>query len=76
MNREDQLQWEARWARPAAIAAVLAGAMLLVSATLFFPKDRKGIERNPDLLLSIHEQSGSYLRPARARCHCRASAAV
>jgi hypothetical protein len=64
VNREEQLQWEARWARPAAIAAVLAGAMLLVSATLFFPKDRKGIERNPDLLLSIHEQSGSYLASA------------
>lgn len=64
MNREEQLQWEARWARPAGIAAVLAGAMLLVSATLFFPKDRKGIERNPDLLLSIHEQSGSYLASA------------
>jgi hypothetical protein len=64
VNRDDQLRWEARWARPAAIAAFLAGAMLLVSATLFFPKDRKGIERNPDLLLSIDEQSGAYLASA------------
>lgn len=64
MNREEQLQWEARWARPAAIAAFLAGGMLLVSALLFFPKDREGIERNPDLLLSIDEQSGGYMASA------------
>lgn len=64
MNRDQQLQWEARWARPVAIAAILAGVMLLVGATLFFPKDRKGIERNPDLLLSIDEQSSGYLASA------------
>jgi hypothetical protein len=64
VNRDEQLQWEARWARPAAIAAFLAGGMLLVSAMLFFPKDREGIERNPDLLLSIDEQSGSYMASA------------
>ena len=64
MNRDEQLQWEARWALPAAIAAFLAGAMLLVSALLFFPEDRKGIERNPDLLLSIDEQSGGYMASA------------
>jgi len=64
VSREEQLQWEARWARPAAGAAFLAGALLLVSALLFFPKDREGIERNPDLLLSIDEQSGGYLASA------------
>ncbi len=64
MNREEQLQWEARWGRPAAIAAFLAGGMLLVSAMLFFPEDREGIERSPDLLLSIDEQSGGYLASA------------
>jgi hypothetical protein len=64
VNREEQLQWEARWGRPAAIAALLAGGMLLVSAMLFFPEDRPGIERNPDLLLSIDEQSGGYLASA------------
>jgi hypothetical protein len=64
VNRDEQLQWEARWARPVAIAAFLAGVMLLVGATLFFPKDREGIERNPDLLLSIDEQSGAYLASA------------
>jgi hypothetical protein len=64
VNRDEQLQWEARWARPVAIAAFLAGGMLLVSALLFFPKDRAGIERHPDLLLSIDEQSGGYLASA------------
>jgi hypothetical protein len=64
VNSDEQLQWEARWARPAAIAAFLAGGMLLVSATLFFPEDREGIERNPDLLLSIDEQSGGYMASA------------
>jgi hypothetical protein len=64
VNRDEQLQWEARWGRPAAFAAFAAGAMLLVNATLFFPKDRKGIETTPDLLLSIHEQSGGYMASA------------
>lgn len=64
MNREEQLQWEARWGRPAGIAAIVAGAMLLVSAMLFFPEDREGIERNPDLLLSIDDQAGSYMASA------------
>lgn len=64
MNRDEQLQWEARWGRPAAIAAFLAGGMLLVSGLLFFPEDREGIERNPDLLLSIDEQSGAYMASA------------
>src|SRR5688572_6471805 len=38
--------------------------MLLVSAMIFFPEDRKGIERGPDLLLSIDDQSGAYLTSA------------
>ena len=64
MSRDDQLRWEARWARPAAAAAFAAGLLLIVSATIFFPKDRKGIEHAPDLLLSIHDQSGAYLSSA------------
>jgi hypothetical protein len=64
VNREEQLQWEARFGLPAAIAAFVAGAMLLVSGLLFIPDDRKGIEPNPDILLSIHEQSGGYLTSA------------
>ena len=64
MTRDDQLQWEARWAVPAAVASFGAAVLLVVSATLFFPKDRKGIGRSPDLLLSIDEQSGAYLASA------------
>ena len=64
MNRDEQLQWEARWGRPAAAAAFLAGAAQLVSALVFFPKDRKGVEATPDFLLSIDENSGAYLTSA------------
>ncbi len=64
MNREDQLQWEARWGLPAALAAFVAGAMLLVSGLLFVPKDREGIESNPDFLLSVNEQTGPYVTSA------------
>ena len=61
MTRDQQLQWEASWARPAGIAAILSALLLLVSAMAFFPKDRKGIEANPDLLLSIDQNNGAYL---------------
>lgn len=61
MTRDEQLRWEARWARPAGIASIVSALLLIVSAMVFFPKDRKGIEPNPDLLLSIDEQSGGYL---------------
>ena len=64
MNREDQLQWEAHWGLPAALAAFAAGAMLLVSGLLFVPKDREGIESNPDFLLSVNEQTGPYVTSA------------
>jgi hypothetical protein len=64
VNREDQLQWEARWGLPAAIAAFAAGAVLLVSGLLFVPKDREGIESNPDFLLSVDEQTGPYVTSA------------
>ena len=61
MTRDDQLQWEARWAVPAAIASFLAALLFIVSASRFLPKDRKGTGRVADLLVSIDEQSGSYL---------------
>ena len=64
MTRDDQLQWEARWAVPAAVASFGAAVLLVISATLFFPKDRKGIGRAPDLLLSIDDQSGAYIASA------------
>jgi hypothetical protein len=61
VNRNDQLQWEARWARPAAGAAFASAVTLLVSSMAFIPDDRPGIERNPDFLLSIDERPGAYL---------------
>lgn len=64
MSRADQLQWEARWALPAAVAAIVSALSLVVSAMVFLPKDREGVERSPDLLLSIDEQSGGYLASA------------
>jgi hypothetical protein len=64
VTRDEQLQWEARWAVPAGIASFGAAVLLVISATLFFPKDRKGIGRAPDLLLSIDDQSGAYLASA------------
>jgi hypothetical protein len=64
VTKDDQLQWEGRWALPAAVASIAAGLSLLVSAMVFFPEDRKGIQRSPDLLLSIHENSGAYLASA------------
>jgi hypothetical protein len=64
VTRDQQLEWEAKWSRPAAGASIAAGLMLLVSAMIFFPEDRPGIERAPDLLLSIDEQSGAYLTSA------------
>jgi hypothetical protein len=64
VTNDDQLGWEARWGRPAAIAAFAAALLLVISATIFFPEDRKGIDRAPDLLLSIDDQSGAYLASA------------
>lgn len=64
MTRDQQLEWEARWSIPVAAASFAAGLMLLIGAMLFFPEDREGIERAPDLLLSIDEQSGAYLASA------------
>jgi hypothetical protein len=61
---QDQLQWEARWAVPAAIASFGAAVLLVISATIFFPEDRKGIGRAPDLLLSVDDQSGAYIASA------------
>jgi hypothetical protein len=64
VNREQQLEWEARWRLPAAMAAFVAGLMLLVSGLIFVPENRKGIESNPDFLLSVDEQSGAYVAAA------------
>jgi hypothetical protein len=60
VNREQQLEWEARWGRPAGAAAIVAALLFLVSGFIFPPDDRKGIEAYPDALLSIDERPSSY----------------
>jgi hypothetical protein len=60
VNREEQLQWEARWGRPAGIAAIVAALLFLISGFVFPPEDRDGIEPYPDALLSIDERTNAY----------------
>lgn len=60
MNREEQLGWEARWGRPAGIAAIVAALLFLISGFVFPPEDREGIEPYPDALLSIDERPDAY----------------
>jgi hypothetical protein len=60
VNRDEQLGWEARWGRPAGVAAIVAALLFLVSGFVFPPEDRDGIETYPDALLSIDERPGSY----------------
>ena len=63
MTKEEQLTWEARWARPAAISALLAGMLLLAHLLLLQTglEDRPRIEPLPDFLLSIDDRSGTFL---------------
>jgi hypothetical protein len=60
VTREEQLQWEARWAGPAGIAAIVAALLLLLSGFVFQSDDRPGVEAYPDVLLSVNEDPGTY----------------
>jgi hypothetical protein len=64
VTREEQLSWEARWGRPVALVTFLAGLLTLFSTTRFIPKNRKGVEATPDLLLSIHDDHSGYVTAA------------
>jgi hypothetical protein len=63
VSKEDQLQWEARFGRPAAFAAFAAGLFLLggtfVLQSIF--KDRAGVKPLPDFLLSVNDKPGTLL---------------
>ena len=63
MSDQDQLQWEARAGRPAAVAAFAAGFLLLagtfVLQSIF--KDRPHVEPLPDFLLSANDKPGTLL---------------
>jgi hypothetical protein len=66
VSDQDQLQWEARFARPAAIAAFAAG-LLLMGGTVALQSifdDRERVEPLPDFLLSINESPGTLLTSA------------
>jgi hypothetical protein len=63
VSNQDQLQWEARFSRPAAIAAFGAGLCLMggtVALQSIF-EDRERVEPLPDFLLSINEAPGTLL---------------
>ena len=63
MSDEDQLQWEARLGRPAAVAAFAAGFLLLAGTLVSFSgyKDRPHISRVADSLLSVNDNPGSWI---------------
>lgn len=63
MSKQDQLEWEARWARPAAGAAFVAAVLLLAQVLLLqtVVEDRAGIEPIPDFLLSVDENPALLL---------------
>jgi hypothetical protein len=62
VSTEDQLTWEARLGRPAALAAFAAGALLFAGTIvlLSIPEGRNGVEPRPDFLLSIDQSPGSF----------------
>jgi hypothetical protein len=61
---EAQLQWEARWARPAALAAFAAGVMLVAGTGLLLsiPQDRgPRVDSRPNFLLSVNDSPASLI---------------
>jgi hypothetical protein len=63
VSNEAQLAWEARWGRPAALAA-FAAALMLVAGTvvlLSIPEDRARVQSRPDFLLSVNDSPGSLI---------------
>jgi hypothetical protein len=63
VTNEEQLQWEARFGRPAAVAAFAAGLLLIASAVILraLLEDREGIEGWADALLSVDESPGTLV---------------
>jgi hypothetical protein len=60
---QEQLTWEARLGRPAALAAFAAGALQLAGSIVFqsMLDNREGIEPLPDYLLSVNESPGTLV---------------
>ena len=64
MSDQDQLQWEARFGRPAAISAFVAGLLLLAGTFVLqsaIEDHGQGIRALPDFLLSIDEHPGTLV---------------
>jgi hypothetical protein len=63
---QDQLTWEARLGRPAALAAFAAGLLLLAGTVVFqsMLENRPGVEALPDFLLSVNESPGTLMAQA------------
>jgi hypothetical protein len=63
VSNQEQLEWEARYGRLAAISAFLAGFLLLAGTftlqSIF--EDRKRVEALPDFLLSINDAPGKMV---------------
>jgi hypothetical protein len=63
VSTKDQLEWEARFGRPAALAA-FAGGLLLLAATIVLQsmlEDRDGVDPLPDFLLSVAESPNTLI---------------
>jgi hypothetical protein len=63
VTKEQALQWEAKWARPAALAAFFAAVLLIAQIVLLqtVVEDRAGVEAIPDFLLSVDENPATLL---------------
>jgi hypothetical protein len=66
VSKQQQLEWEARLGRPAALAAFAAGLFLLTGTVLLqtMLEDRERIEALPDFLLSANDSPGTMVGQA------------
>jgi hypothetical protein len=63
VSNDEQLQWEARFGRPAAAAAFVAAVLLLAGTVILqtMLDDRRGVEPLADFLLSVDESPSSLI---------------
>jgi hypothetical protein len=63
VSKQDQLDWEARWARPAAAAAIIGALLLLAQVVLLqgLVEDLPETEAIPDFLLSVDDNPAMLL---------------
>jgi hypothetical protein len=63
VSKQQQLEWEARLGRPAALAAFAAGLFLLTGTVLLqtMLEDRDRVEALPDFLLSVNDSPGTLV---------------